>query len=84
MAKGSSSNSSSTLLRKTSHVVTEIISIVLLALSLELSKSLFSVASGSRGNSGDVTSSIALSEVVNLIELSLRDIVPEIRVLSAE
>jgi hypothetical protein len=78
--KGSSSNSSSSLLGETTSVVTEIIGVVFQTFSSELVKSLLSVTS-SLGGSSDVTGSITLGESVSLIKLSLGDIVPEIGVL---
>jgi len=79
----SASNSSSSLLRETTSIVTEIIGVVLQTFSSELSESLFSVTS-SLGRSSDVTSSITFGEVVSLIVFSLGDIVPQIGVLLAQ
>jgi len=53
-SESSSSNCTSTLLGETTHVVTEIISIVLSAFGLELSESFFGVTSSFRSSS-DVT-----------------------------
>lgn len=50
-SESSSSDSTSTLLGETTHVVTEIISIVLSAFSLELSESFFGVTSSFRSSS---------------------------------
>ena len=68
--KGSSSNSSSSLLGETTSVVTEIIGVVFQTFSSELVKSLLSVTS-SLGGSSDVTGGITLGESVSLIKLRL-------------
>lgn len=82
-SKSSSSNSTSALLRKTTSVETEIVSVVLFTLRLEFSQTFFGITSCFRLCSSDITSSVTLSEVVLLVEFSFRNIIEGIRVLSS-
>ena len=80
----STSDGTTTFLGNTTAVEAQVVCIVHLALSLELCKSLLSVATSSRGSSRYVSRSITSRWVVALIKLSLRNLTERVRIFAAQ